>query len=248
MHINHNIKSENYDERKGNIPVSILVLHYTALNFEGSVEVLCNTDTKNRVSSHYLLRKDGQVFELVDTANRAWHAGSGCWKGITDVNSASVGIEIEQLGYNDEGIMEPYTEEQMVSLIELSQILIAKFNISSTCVVGHSDIAPGRKLDPGALDWKRLAKEGVGFWLENYGADLTFPEIKFGDHSDHVRQLQQDLSDYGYELSLDGIYGKETFNVIKGFQRHFYPEKIDGVSNNHMRTILKKMNETKPAV
>ena len=150
------VPSKNFDERR---PV-VIVLHYTEQDsVEQSLETLRSRNSGGRVSSHYLVGKDGKTYQLVSDAKRAWHAGAGSWGAITDVNNASIGIEIDNNGKT------PYPDAQIDSLIVLLRDLTTRLRIPPTQIIGHSDLAPTRKIDPGLLfPWKRLHDAGFGLW------------------------------------------------------------------------------------
>lgn len=150
------VPSKNFDERR---PV-VIVLHYTEQeSVEQSLDTLRSRNSGGRVSSHYLLGKDGKIYQLVSDAKRAWHAGSGRWGSITDVNNASIGIEIDNDGKS------PFPDAQIDSLIVLLRDLTTRLRIPPTQIIGHSDLAPTRKIDPGPLfPWKRLHDAGFGLW------------------------------------------------------------------------------------
>lgn len=150
------VPSKNFDERR---PV-VIVLHYTEQDsVEQSLDTLRSRNSGGRVSSHYLLGKDGKIYQLVSDAKRAWHAGAGSWGAITDVNTASIGIEIDNDGKS------PFPDAQIDSLIVLLRDLTTRLRIPPTQIIGHSDLAPTRKIDPGPLfPWKRLHDAGFGLW------------------------------------------------------------------------------------
>ena len=150
------VPSKNFDERR---PV-VIVLHYTEQDsVEQSLETLRSRNSGGRVSSHYLVGKDGKTYQLVSDAKRAWHAGAGSWGAITDVNNASIGIEIDNNGKT------PYPDAQIDSLIVLLRDLTQRLRIPPAQIIGHSDLAPTRKIDPGPLfPWKRLHDAGFGLW------------------------------------------------------------------------------------
>ena len=150
------VPSKNFDERR---PV-VIVLHYTEQDsVEQSLDTLRSRNSGGRVSSHYLLGKDGKTYQLVSDAKRAWHAGAGRWGAITDVNNASIGIEIDNDGKS------PFPDAQIDSLIVLLRDLTTRLRIPPTQIIGHSDLAPTRKIDPGPLfPWKRLHDAGFGLW------------------------------------------------------------------------------------
>lgn len=150
------VPSKNFDERR---PV-VIVLHYTEQeSVQQSLDTLRTQNSGGKVSAHYLLGKDGRVYQLVSDEKRAWHAGAGRWGAITDLNSASIGIEIDNNGRS------PYPDVQIDSLIALLRDLTQRLRIPPTQVIGHSDLAPARKVDPGPLfPWRRLAEAGFGVW------------------------------------------------------------------------------------
>lgn len=152
------LPSPNYDVRR--LPVSLIVLHYTAAPLRESLNALRNAHVPARVSSHYVVASNGTIYRLVDETKRAWHAGVSRWQEITDVNSASIGIEMVNLGHDALGRPRPYRAEQIESVIRLCLDIQARYEIRD--VVGHSDVAPKRKIDPGELfPWKMLADRGV---------------------------------------------------------------------------------------
>ena len=157
--INHKYKSTNYNQRQGGAPIEFIVIHYTGV--KSSIEDVCNwfMDESSKVSSHYLLDKNGTTYSIVDNKHRAWHAGVSYWQGKTDINSISIGIEIHNSGQED------FSIEQMIALNNLIKYLIQKYNIKSYNVIGHSDISVNRKIDPGLrFPWQWLSKEGIGIW------------------------------------------------------------------------------------
>jgi N-acetylmuramoyl-L-alanine amidase len=210
--------SPNFDERA--LPVSMLVLHYTGMEDAASA-IARLRDPEAKVSSHYLVAEDGQVLRLVDEGKRAWHAGRAFWRGLTDVNSASVGIEIVNPGH--EFGYRPFPEPQMDALIPLVADIVERHDIRPPYVVGHSDVAPARKEDPGELfDWARLAKLG-----------LAMPRP--------TRNLIDPLwTDGGFLLALER-YGYDVARpkaAVTAFQRRFRPEMVDGEIDGEIRAIL----------
>ncbi len=210
--------SPNFDERE--LPISMLVLHYTGMEDAASA-IARLSDPEAKVSCHYLVAEDGTVLRMVDEEKRAWHAGQSWWRGITDVNSASIGIEIvnpgHELGYR------PFAEEQMDALVPLVADIVRRHRIRPPYVVGHSDIAPARKRDPGELfDWARLARLG-----------LAMPRP--------VEKLIDPLwTDGGFLLALER-YGYDVHKpreAVAAFQRRFRPELIDGIIDGETRAIL----------
>lgn len=222
-------KSTNYDQRPSKTKIDTLVLHYTGMKSgHAALDRLC--DTKAKVSSHYVVEEDGTVHKLVDCKFRAWHAGKSIWRGRENINDCSIGIEIVNPGH--EYGYKKFPKKQMNSVISLCQSLIEKYPIDQRNIVGHSDIAPARKQDPGELfDWELLAKNGVGIWPD---VPKSKPQtmIKKGTHGDEVRDLQTRLARLGYGLVPDGAYEEPTELVVKAFQRHYgKTTKIDGTWN-----------------
>lgn len=197
--------SSNYNERS--TKVDTIVLHYTAADLRPSLEHLCNPKGTNRVSAHYVVDRDGTVYRLVPESKRAWHAGFSNWKGRKDLNNNSVGIEIINLGN------EQYPNAQIEAVIRLCQDIQDRHTIVN--IVGHSDIAVGRKVDPGPqFPWKRLAKAGVGTWTDDlHHADASIPQEKL-------------LAKIGYDVTNPQL-------ALKAFQRHYYP---DGLTPFGLRT------------
>ncbi len=235
--------SPNFNDRK--LPISILVLHYTGMNSaEAAYDRLC--DPAAEVSAHYLVREDGRVDNLVEEDKRAWHAGVGSWNGITDVNSASIGIEIVNGGHNvplEDGSLPPYPDAQILSVIKLSKEIIARHDIQPRNIVGHSDIAPERKEDPGEhFPWAGLAAAGVGLWP---GELLEDERVLFelGDRDRGISILQRGLADLGYGISVSGQLDDQTQAVIRALQRRYRPLRIDGVIDMQILEVIKRLSE-----
>jgi len=210
--------SPNFDDRE--LPISMLVLHYTGMADAPSA-IARLTDAEARVSAHYLVAEDGKVLNMVPEEKRAWHAGQSYWRGVTDINSASIGIEIVNPGH--EFGYRPFPEEQMDALLPLVGAIVERHGIYPSNVVGHSDIAPARKQDPGELfDWGRLAKSRLA---------LQRP----------VRNLADPLwTDGGFLLALErfGYDVREPRAAVIAFQRRFRPELLDGMIDGECRAIL----------
>lgn len=210
--------SPNFDART--LPISIIVLHYTGmLDTASALAQLRSPEAK--VSSHYLIAEDGQIVRLVAEDKRAWHAGKSHWRGIDDVNSASIGIELVNPGH--EWGYRPFPEPQMAALLPLMAEIVARHGVTRGNIVGHSDIAPARKEDPGELfDWERLAKLRLA--LPRPRKHLTDPMWTDGG-------FLLALERFGYGV-IDGPA------AVRAFQRRFRPERIDGVIDGETRAIL----------
>jgi N-acetylmuramoyl-L-alanine amidase len=218
--------SPNFDDRT--MPVTILVLHYTGMaDAAGAIARL--SDPAAKVSCHYLVADDGQIVRMVDESKRAWHAGKSHWRGIDSLNSCSIGIEIvnpgHELGYR------PFPEAQIDALIPLVSDIVSRHGITRGNVVGHSDIAPARKQDPGELfPWYRLAKLRLA--LPRPTKNLMDPH----------------WSDAGFLLALErfGYDVTDTLAAVVAFQRRFRPELIDGTIDGECRAILLALLLPKP--
>ncbi len=160
LNIIRTYQSPNYDERKNAQPIDTVIIHYTdMLSAEAALKLLC--DPASKVSSHYLIDKEGLIYQLVDEHHRAWHAGVSSWKGETNINCRSVGIELDNRGHTHGP--EPFPEKQIESLLDLLKDITDRYSIPANRILGHSDVAPLRKKDPGELfPWSRLAEKGYG--------------------------------------------------------------------------------------
>ena len=218
--------SPNYDERS--LPITMLVLHYTGMpDAASAINWLANPESK--VSAHYVVTEDGQVVRMVDEDKRAWHAGKALWRGVSDVNSASVGIEIVNPGH--EWGYRPFPETQMSALIPLVNDIVTRHGITRGNIVGHSDVAPGRKQDPGELfPWGTLARLRLA--LPRPTKNLMDPH----------------WTDSGFLLALErfGYDITDTEAAVIAFQRRFRPELIDGVIDGECRAILLALLLPKP--
>ena len=241
------MSSPNFNARK--LPVSILVLHYTGMESGAAArERLC--DPAAEVSAHWIVYEDGRIENLVAEENRAWHAGRGSWNGIADVNSASIGIEIVNGGHNvplADGSLPPYPDAQILAVIKLAKDIIERHGIKAQNVVGHSDIAPERKEDPGEhFPWAGLAAAGVGLWPAPVDTDETQDTrilFEAGDRDRGISIIQRGLADLGYGASVTGCLDEPTQAIIRAIQRRYRPTKIDGVIDMPVMEIIKRLSE-----
>ncbi|MCE7798490.1 N-acetylmuramoyl-L-alanine amidase [Sphingobium sufflavum] len=210
--------SPNFDDRT--LPVSMLVLHYTGMpDAHSAIQWLANPDSK--VSAHYVVTEDGRIVRMVDEGKRAWHAGRSHWRGVDDINSASIGIEIVNPGH--EWGYRPFPDAQIEAVIPLVNDIVKRHHITRGNVVGHSDIAPARKTDPGELfPWHRLARLRLA--LPRPTKNLVDPHWSDGGF---LLALQR----FGYDIA-------DQQAAIQAFQRRFRPELIDGVVDGECRALL----------
>lgn len=219
----------NYGERAADKDINILLLHYTGMESgQGAIDWLCCEESK--VSCHYFVFEDGRVFQLVPEAARAQHAGVSYWHGESDINSCSVGIEIVNPGH-DHGYR-AFPDVQISAVMALSNDIIRRNEIRPENVLAHSDIAPNRKIDPGELfPWSLLHKNGIGHYVtpEPIAGGRFF---QMGDGGEPVEALQSMLALYGYGIDITGVFDDSTRITVEAFQRHFRPEKVDGVADS----------------
>jgi N-acetylmuramoyl-L-alanine amidase len=229
--------SPNFDARDAGVPIDMLVMHYTGMQTaEAALDRL--TDESAKVSAHYFIDEDGQIYSLVQEEMRAWHAGVSCWRGHRNVNARSIGIEIVNPGHEFGYCAFP--DNQMEAVLALSGNLVARHAIPPRNVVGHSDVAPDRKEDPGELfDWQGLAEEGIGLWyretdLEPHALGILQP----GMSGSGVFRLQEALRAIGYGLTPDENYGAGLVCVVRAFQRHWRPSRVDGIADQETQSIV----------
>jgi N-acetylmuramoyl-L-alanine amidase len=213
--------SPNHDARPADQTVDILLLHYTDMeSAEAALARLC--DPGARVSAHYCVDEDGTVYRLVGEDRRAWHAGAASWAGASDINARSIGIELVNPGHSCG--YRPYPEAQMAALIGLAKAVLARHPIPPARVLGHSDVAPARKQDPGELfDWRALAAAGIGLWPREVKSAAEPPEPL-----PDIAEIQARLARFGYEVPRHGRLDGDTRAVITAFQRHFRPSAVTG--------------------
>jgi len=215
--------SPNFDDRSNTTPIDMLVLHYTGMQTpEAALDRLC--DAAAKVSAHYLIDEEGTVYALVEEDRSAWHAGVSFWRGATDINARSIGIELVNPGH-EFGYRE-FPPPQMAALKELAVKILDRHPIPVRNVVGHADVAPARKTDPGELfDWAGLAAAGIGLWPDG--------DVSAGDPA----EVPAMLSDYGYDVT-------DAAAAITAFQRHFHPESLVGSADaetaGRLRALLER--------
>ena len=211
--------SPNHAPRAADAVVDVLVLHYTELPLKESLDILCDDAREHRVSAHYVLAEDGLLHRLVPEGRVAWHAGRSHWRGREALNGTSIGVEIVNL----HGDRHDYPAAQIAALIELCHGILARHPaIVARNVVGHSDIAPKRKIDPGLrFPWETLARSGIGLW-PGPGA----PPLE--------GCVQAALERFGYPPAT----GLTTADIVASFQRRFRPSRVDGIADPQTRALL----------
>jgi N-acetylmuramoyl-L-alanine amidase len=224
--------SPNFDART--VPPSILVLHYTGMQSgEAALARLC--DPEAEVSAHYMVEEDGRVFRLVPEERRAWHAGVSFWRGRRNINGDSIGVEIVNPGH--EFGYRPFPEAQVAAVLELVGDIRSRWSIEDRDIVAHADVAPTRRQDPGELfPWKRLAEAGHGLWAEPPPAPGA--PIGEGEEGAAVFALQAGFTRLGYDLPPSGAFDADTAAVVRAFQRHWRPERVDGIADGETRARL----------
>jgi N-acetylmuramoyl-L-alanine amidase len=220
------------------------VLHYTGMTSgRAAVDWLCNPASK--VSCHYLVDDDGTIVQMVDETLRAWHAGVSSWRGEIDINSISIGIEIQNHGHS--AGCPTFPAVQMHRVAALCSEIMARYGFGFDQVVAHSDIAPGRKVDPGeAFDWEWLHSQGVGQCVV---VQATASEmLRKGDNGKAVAALQRDLAAYGYGIEATGQFDDRTRIVVEAFQRRFRRSRVDGIADAQTQGILQRLLAVTPLV
>jgi len=235
-----NFRSPNFNRKKrSKSSIKAIVIHYTGMQSEReSLLRLCNP--RSKVSSHFLISQNGRVYRLVQDSQIAWHAGKSCWGKYKNLNKNSIGIELvnkgHRFGYTN------FKKKQLLSLIKICKTLIKKYKIKKRNIVGHSDIAPSRKIDPGEkFPWKRLAKNGIGIWHRCKPNFLRkYRNIKILEKRDKIKFIKN-INKIGYCFSLKK---KSSFiKTIRSFQRHYRKELIDGILDKECLIIAQNLSK-----
>ncbi|MCR9135609.1 MAG: N-acetylmuramoyl-L-alanine amidase [Alphaproteobacteria bacterium] len=235
--------SPNFGVRRGGLVPDMLVLHYTGMDSaDSALQWLCTEESQ--VSAHYLVYEDGRIVQMVEEDKRAWHAGQSHWRGQTDLNSLSIGIEIANRGH--EAGSPDFPMAQIDAVVHLCQNCAERWAIVPERIVAHSDIAPQRKADPGEkFPWRSLFENGVGHFVEPScaGGGRFFQP---GDAGQPIEALQAMLLLYGYGLEINGKYDEMTAAVVTAFQRHFRPSRVDGIADAATIETLHRLLKTLP--
>jgi len=226
------LPSPNHDERPAGMPVDMLILHYTGMRTgQAAIDRLRSQAAK--VSSHYVVEEDGTVFRLVPEGRRAWHAGISWWRGHEALNDRSVGIEIVNPGH--EWGFRDYPVLQLAVVCDLCLEILSRHAIPARNIVGHSDVAPDRKQDPGEkFDWEGLSRNGVGLWPHDMprldAGGMGFGGATHGEVRDaaSLRPVRAALAAIGYKTAPEGPLDPGLSTVLRAFQRHWRPEAITG--------------------
>ncbi len=218
--------------------VLFVVLHYTVGDFRAALQVL----TEGEVSAHYLLSDEAppRIYRLVDESRRAWHAGASAWQGHRQLNASSIGIEIVNPGPRwgpDGRVFQPYSEAQIEALIPLLRDIVQRHGIRADRIVGHSDVQPQGKQDPGpAFPWQRLAAAGLIAWPD--AAQVAAQRTAFDAQLPDLAWFQQRLARHGFEVPEHGRLDEATRNVIAAFQMKYRPVRFDGLPDAETAALL----------
>ena len=238
--------SPNHGERKLGGKPDMIVLHYTGMSDSGAaLTKLCTAGTD--VSSHYVVMENGHIIQCVPEERRAWHAGAASWEGETDVNSCSIGIEIANPGH-EHGYPD-FPRRQIAAVIVLCRSIFTRFRIPPWRVLGHSDVAPTRKQDPGEkFPWNALYDAGIGLWVKPAPVVAGGRIFVLGENDPAIHEIQGLLSQYGYDLPVTGKYDAPTRDVVAAFQRHFRPARVDGVADTSTIVTIRALAAARAAL
>lgn len=237
--------SPNFGMRREGMRADCLILHYTGMETGQAAESwLCAPESE--VSAHYVVHEDGRIVQMVRESDRAWHAGKGSWKGRCDVNSFSIGVEMVNPG--PLGDFPDFPDTQIEAVAALCRGICARHGIAPERVLAHSDVSPGRKIDPGErFPWEKLHALGVGHYVAPapvQGGRFLAP----GDRGEPVEAFQSMLSLYGYGLEISGVFDEETRLAVEAFQRHFRPARVDGVADRSTIETLHRLLSALPVL
>jgi N-acetylmuramoyl-L-alanine amidase len=231
--------SPNHGERKLGAKPDMIVLHYTGMpDTEAALTKLCSAGSE--VSTHYVVMENGHIVQCVAEARRAWHAGAAVWQGESDINSCSIGIEITNPGHSH-GYPD-FPKRQIAAVTTLCRSIFTRYRIPAWRVLGHSDVAPTRKQDPGEkFPWRVLHDSGIGLWVKPAPVVEGGPLFVFGENDPAIAEIQLLLGKYGYDVPASGNFDGTTRHVIAAFQRHFRPARVDGVADSSTIVTIKAL-------
>ena len=230
------VASPNHDARAH--AIDILLLHYTGMRSAEAARARL-TDPAQKVSAHYLVHEDGRIEQLVAEARRAWHAGVSSWQGADDINSRAIGIEIVNRGHDFD--YPDFPDAQIEAVIALCGDILARQRIAPARVLAHSDVAPGRKQDPGEkFPWARLAAAGIGLWVAP--APIRPGRVLGPDaRGEQVAELQRLLARFGYAVDITHRYDAPTAAAVTAFQQHYRPARVDGIADFSTVDTLRRL-------
>ena len=217
--------SPNFSIRKKKI--KFIIIHYTGMkSFRDTIDLF--SSAKSKVSCHWLISRRGVLYKIVEENKVAWHAGVSYWKGEKNLNSSSIGIELENQGHGRE--YKTFTNSQLLTLEKLIKRIKIEYNVNSVDVIGHADVAPFRKSDPGELfDWERLARKKLVFWPKIQKKKINMNLLQMGEKSKRVLLVKKKLRKIGYKCSSNNTYDLSLKLVVEAFQRRFLPDRINGI-------------------
>lgn len=237
--------SPNIEPRKPGYRADLLLLHYTGMqSCDKAIGWLANPESK--VSCHYVVAEDGRITQMVAEDMRAWHAGQSFWGGVTDINSCSIGIEIHNPGHT-QGYPD-FPDAQMDALTRLSVDIVTRHRIPKGRVLGHSDVAPQRKIDPGEkFDWQALAAAGVGRWIAPQPIEETGWSFGPGARSEKIADAQHLMRAYGYGIDVTGMLDAATAFTLRAVQLHWRPARVDARLDASTLETLRRLVATAEA-
>jgi N-acetylmuramoyl-L-alanine amidase len=208
--------SDNHSKRDESAIIDMIIIHYTEIPLKDALERL--TKSQYEVSCHYLIEQSGEIWQLVEEQEKAWHAGVSYFRGRDNINNFSIGIELDNDGKN------AFANQQINALMDICTKLKHKYNIKNSNIIGHSDIAPMRKRDPGRkFPWQKLAENNIGLWYDNQSLSDNII-IDLGDIGTQVLEVQKKLYLYGYEIDLNNIYNEKMYKIIDCFKQHYFQD------------------------
>lgn len=231
--------SANFEPRQPGYRSDLLLLHYTGMqSVDKAIDWLARPESK--VSCHYVVAEDGRVTQMVAESMRAWHAGRSCWQGVSDINSCSIGIEIQNPGHAD-GYPD-FAPRQMSAVIALAADIVKRNRIGAARVLAHSDVAPERKIDPGEkFPWRDLHRAGIGLWVAPEPATPGCWSLEAGAQDVRIAEAQHLLRRLGYAIDATGVLDQHTAFVLRAFQLHWRPARVDSRLDRSTLATLRRL-------